>query len=420
MRILFLHHAFPGPLRYLVGHMASLPDTSVFFASEYNRRDVTLPGVQRIILDRPKEGGAPPGRNGGRKIDAAQRDMQQAMRRGAAAAKTLVHLRDAGFAPDIVFASVAMGGSFFLRDIFPEAFIAMYAEWYYTPELSSVFESRVADDDIGFAKERVRNLLHANALLECDLAFTSTFWQKRQFPARLAEAIHVLPRGVDTAFFSPGERTAFVTEGCDLSHVEELVTFSGRGTDPFRGFPHLIKSLPGLLRERPACHVLLMVSGLEQEQLPALRAELFSRTGLDPERVHILGFSPLKTYRMLLRASCLHVYLTAPFALSSGLFEAMSCGCLLLGADTEPVREVVRHGENGFLCDMRQAAALGSAMATLLERKRELDHVRAAARRAMLETYDQNALAEQQAAFLLDRYAAWQGGGRAPRSAQAN
>ena len=34
-----------------------------------------------------------------------------------------------------------------------------------------------------------------------------------------------------------------------------------------------------------------------------------------------------------------------------GLLEAMGCGCAVVVSDTAPVREVVRHGQNGLLLD---------------------------------------------------------------------
>ena len=37
--------------------------------------------------------------------------------------------------------------------------------------------------------------------------------------------------------------------------------------------------------------------------------------------------------------------------MSWSLLEAMGCGCAVVVSDTAPVREVVRHGQNGLLLD---------------------------------------------------------------------
>lgn len=102
-----------------------------------------------------------------------------------------------------------------------------------------------------FAQSRVRNLCQLNALAECDLAVTATSWQKKQYPQQIAKDIHVIHEGVDTDFFSP-KPERFRIEGCDLSTVKELVTFSGRGLEPFVVSPSFTGACPGCSRRVPS------------------------------------------------------------------------------------------------------------------------------------------------------------------------
>ena len=89
-------------------------------------------------------------------------------------------------------------------------------------------------------------------------------------------------------------------------------------------------------------------------------------TSLDPSRTHWLGSLQTDDYHRVLASSDVHLYLTVPFVLSWSLLEAMAAGCSIVASDTPPVREVIRHGENGLLVDFfsphRQAEAIESLL----------------------------------------------------------
>ena len=92
------------------------------------------------------------------------------------------------------------------------------------------------------------------------------------------------------------------------------------------------------------------------------------------ERLHFTGLQPYFGYKRVLQASTVHVYLTKPFVLSWSMLEAMACGCTLVASDTEPVREVIKHNENGLLTPFfdtdRIAATVEQALDDAALRKR--------------------------------------------------
>src|SRR6185369_3335973 len=42
---------------------------------------------------------------------------------------------------------------------------------------------------------------------------------------------------------------------------------------------------------------------------------------------------------------------TTPFPLSWSCISALACGAIVLGSNTEPVREIIKHGHNGLLAN---------------------------------------------------------------------
>ena len=406
MRFLFLHYAFPGPFRYLATYLASVPGNTVIFACEFDRNDLHLPGVQKVILNKPKPLGRIHDPEKVAATDYAERDICLATRRGAAAADSLLALRrEEGFVPDVIYASSVMGTSFYVRDVFPEALLAMHADWYYTDEEHSPYSlRRQSAPGLSYAQARVRNLIQINSLMECHLAVIASACQSRHFPPAVASRMQVMPGGVDTQFYSPGSERE-TNAHLKASSGHELVTFSGRVQES--GLVYFLRALPRLFNSRPHCRAMILATGSEPGRVEKLRREARALLGRNADRADILHFAPIKEYRSILRASNLHVYYVAPYALSAGMFEALSCGCLVLGADTEPVREVIKHGENGFLHDFVDYQATADVMADLLVRNSSLESVRQASRNSMIEHYDQRVLVRRHEAMLTRCHEAW-------------
>lgn len=396
MRILFLHRDFPGSFRSIAQAFGALPDTTVLFLSEHGQRQLRLPGVRRLRLAGPMAMPA-----GNENIPSEPKDLCEAeitlmMRRASRAANAMLRLRKEGFAPDIVCGSASDGHSFYARDIFPDAFLVTHADWFHTLGDTQAFFRKKPPFATDFALPRVRNLCQYNALVDCNLAITSTQWQKQQYPAPFSERIHVIHSGTDTQYFTPAYGSRFLSETCDLTGVRELVTFSFHGSATARGLPQFFAALPSLLARRPQCHVLIMASTPTDDPAKCRKIEeSLNNLALPPaarKRIHIEDFASIENYRRLLRASTVHVYITAPFTLSAGLFEAMSCGCMVAGSDTAPVSEVIRHGENGFLFDFWNSDQLANTLTdmldVMLERSPQLMALREQARQTVLTHYD--------------------------------
>ena len=415
MNYLFLHHNFPAQFRYTAAALAGRPENTVVFLTEHRRGDVKLPGVRQGIVPVPQPKSTD---------NQAEYDTLLVLRRGESFGNAMLDLRRQGFTPDIVVDHCGWGCGLFVKDVFPRARRTGYFEWYfnkrYPQDLSRGDPERLP---ALFAPQRLRNQCQLDALAECDVAICPTEWQKSQYPELFQPKIQVLHDGIDPNFFTPaisavpgrnacadaqaGEGDALLQEmpNSGLFGEKELVTYTARGFEPTRGFPEFFRSLPTVLAARPDCHVLIVgedrtvYDGLRPDKRTWLQAML-AETPVDEGRVHILGFQAYPRYKKLLQSSSVHVYLTAPYVLSWSMLEAMSCGCLVLGADTPPVREVLRHGVNGFLTPFPDVPALAAGIIELLEKRDQLEDVRRAARQTVLDGYNVHALLPRQLQLL--------------------
>ena len=82
---------------------------------------------------------------------------------------------------------------------------------------------------------------------------------------------------------------------------------------------------------------------------PNFKQWVLSQENYDLRRFIFLGGFFPEQLADILRISDLHIYLTAPFVLSWSLLDAMATGCVVLGADVPPVREVIKPGQNGLV-----------------------------------------------------------------------
>ena len=82
---------------------------------------------------------------------------------------------------------------------------------------------------------------------------------------------------------------------------------------------------------------------------PSFKQWVLSQDSYELSRFIFLGRILPEQLADILRISDLHIYLTAPFVLSWSLLDAMATGCVVLGSDVPPVREVIEPGQNGLI-----------------------------------------------------------------------
>lgn len=393
MRFLFVHQNFPGQFKHVGAALAARGHEVV--ALGVNQPAAPVAGVRHVLYrDRPK-----PAARGSHALAGALAELEDKIARGEAAAQAMQALKKEGFAPDVVVVHPGWGEAFFAKDVFPAARHVVYAEYFYGGEggdsgFDPEFSRRsVANDE----RARIRNTHLLHALSACDIALAPTHFQKSRHPAWAHDRIRVIHEGIDTNRFRP-DPDAFVqlkAAGLTLRPGDEVVTFAVRQLEPYRGYHIFMRALPLLQALRPQARVVLVGGdGSSYSAAPPpgktwkslFLAQVAPR--LDMARVHFVGRVPHAVLTQLMQVSAVHVYLTYPFVLSWSLMEAMSVGCLVLASDTEPVREVIRHGENGLLTDFFDVEGLARGVADALARRAELAALRTAARDTIVRGYD--------------------------------
>jgi glycosyltransferase involved in cell wall biosynthesis len=313
---------------------------------------------------------------------------------GQAAARACLELKKSGFTPDIMMAHSGWGPGMYLKDVFPDARYIGYFEWYYQPVGPDVafMKDKPSPKDDDLLRTRGRNAPILTDLAACDFGLVPTEFQKRQFPAFLGKQLLTLHDGVDTTTYAPKPDAKLVLPGLDLSGADEIVTYVARGMEPYRGFPEFMAAAHEVMARRPKAHVVVVgeervAYGAKLPEGDSWKKRMLAKLSFDESRLHFTGLIPRNQYLQLLQASSVHVYLTIPFVLSWSMMEAMSAGCLVVGSDTEPVRELIADGENGRLVDFYDVRRIADAIVEGLETPEKFKPMRAAARRSILARY---------------------------------
>ncbi|UPY38260.1 glycosyltransferase [Sediminicoccus sp. KRV36] len=338
------------------------------------------------------------------------------IRHGQAAARAALQLRDKGFRPDLICAHPGWGEGLFLRDVFPDAKMIFYWEYF--------FQSK--GGDIGFdppgvavsldeaARTRVQNTIQLIQLEAADWGVSPTRWQWSRYPEWARSRISVIHEGIDTAIATPGGVAEYrLPDGRLLTREDEVVTYVARNLEPYRGFPQFMRALPALQRLRPQLQVVVVGSdGVSYGRPPAeggswrevMLREMEGK--IDLSRVHFVGRVPYGQLLSLFRLTRVHLYLTYPFVLSWSMLDAMACGAAILGSATPPVLEVIEDGVNGRLVDFFDHAAMAEKLAGMLADPESQVPIKAAARQHVLAHYDLARVCLPQQIAMLDAVAA--------------
>ena len=391
MRYLFVHQNFPGQFLHLVRHLTRQNahdggENEVVFISEPNQN--AMPGVRRVSYRM----------NRGASADThpVAQEFELATLRAELVAQAARTLKQLGFTPDIIIGHHGWGEMLNLGDVFPGTPMLGYLEFYYHSDRFDVgFDPEFPNNPEMFPRVRAKNAVNLLALTNGGHGQTPTLFQRSTYPEWAHPRIAVLPEGVNLDVCAPDPdafRQDFVLGDLVIRPHEKLVTYVSRDLEPYRGFHVVMRALPRILQARPDARIVLVggdgVSYGARLAEGTWREHMLREVGrsLDHDRVHFVGKLDYASYAGLLRRSDAHIYFTYPFVASWSLREAMASGCAIVGSETAPVEEFIRHGRTGLLTPFHNPRRLGDAVLELLEDHKLAQKLRRAVRKEAVRT----------------------------------
>ena len=396
MIILFIHQNFPGQFKHLAPALAADSKHTVVAMAMRDMGTNEWMGVKLVSYSSQK--GSTPN------VHPWASDFETKTIRGEACFRAALKMKAAGVYPDVIIAHPGWGESLFIKDVWPDAKLKIYSEFYYHAKGADVgfdpeFEN--ADQDV-MCRVRLKN---ANNLLHFEIAdagISPTQWQASTFPDAFRKKITIIHDGIDTNAVTPNASVSLSLnnpEGArQLTKSDEIITFFNRNLEPLRGYHIFMRALPELLKHRPNALVLIVggddVSYSMKPKSDQSWKEIYAKevrpliSDNDWQRVHFLGKVSYPVFVSLLQLSTVHIYLTYPFVLSWSLLEAMSAGCAIVASDTKPLHEAIEHDQTGRLVDFFDINGLTDQVCDLLDDEAARQRLGANAREFVIANYD--------------------------------
>jgi glycosyltransferase involved in cell wall biosynthesis len=388
MRILFAHQHFPAQFKHLVPRLLDRGD-QIWALRQSGSKQINNHTNLRINPYKLS-------RCNGVDTHPLLLETESKVIRGMAAATQAIRLHDQGLTPDLIVGHPGWGEMLFLSDIWPQVPQLHYLEFFYgVPGTDHDIDDIHAKSSM-FAEQAKLRLKNANLLLslhQMSQGISPTFFQRSLFPEWAQNRCRVIHDGIDLDWLLPKNSAQLVLPtGQKLRAGDPVVTFINRTFEPYRGIHIFLDALVRIQKLHSAAQVILVGEDTPQVSYGSHRKDQVGwltylrkqhADELDWNRIHCLGTIPHSLLKTVYQVSAVHVYFTYPFVLSWSMLEAMACGCLVVGSATQPVEEVIHHGDNGFLVPFHDSKELAAITLKALHHPQSMVSIRRKARKSM-------------------------------------
>jgi glycosyltransferase involved in cell wall biosynthesis len=404
MHVMYVHQNFPAQFGHIAAHLARTLRWKCTFVTQAPAG--TSEGIERIQYK--LAGGAT------KTTHFCSRTFENTVWHCDGVYRALRERKDVK--PDLVVGHSGFGSTLFLRELYPDVPVINFFEYFYhphDPDSDMDFRSDLGWEiaEVKYLRSRCRNSMIMLDLLNCQIGYTPTRFQGSKLPAEFQYKIRTIFDGVDRKVYHGHDeqlrppvvqRIARKIAGVDVAPGTRLVTYVSRGFESMRGFDIFMRSAKLIYQQYP--DVVFIVIGTDRIAYggddgytggKSFKDWVLSQDTYDLEKIRFVGrVNPLDLAKIL-ASSDLHIYLTVPFVLSWSMMDAMSCGAVVLGSATSPVKEMIRDGENGLLADFFKPDEFAAQAVKVLQNPDEFRPLGRAAERMITEQYSLEAVLPQ-------------------------
>jgi glycosyltransferase involved in cell wall biosynthesis len=275
--------------------------------------------------------------------------------------------------PDLIVGHSGFGSTLFLRELYPQAPVLNLFEYYYRPhdpngDMDFRHDLNWKLEPLKYLRSRCRNAMILLDLQNCQMGYCPTQFQTGRFPREYQHKLRTVFDGIDREIYHgheeklrppPAQRQSRLIAGVQIPPDVRIVTYVSRSMESMRGFDLFMKAAKLIYEKLP--NVLFVVAGDDKASSggddafitghSSFKNWVLAQDAYDLGKFLFTGFLPQDQLATLLASTDLHVYLTVPFVLSWSMIDAMSCGAVVLGSATTPVKEFITDGVNGLLAD---------------------------------------------------------------------
>ncbi|MGB9616471.1 MAG: glycosyltransferase family 4 protein, partial [Desulfomonilaceae bacterium] len=227
----------------------------------------------------------------------------------------------------------------------------------------------------GSEQARAARCTEEEVFSAADAVVVTTSLMERDIASRIpgvAHKIEVIPNYVDTDLFRP----------MSVESTPDSVLFVGR-IAPEKNLDLLLEALASL----PAR---LRIIGEGR-----LRPTLQNRFSYLDDRVTWEGTVPHRELPRFINEAATFVLPSRYEGHPKALLEAMACEAAVVGGDSPGIREIITHGENGLLCELKPFS-LRETIRRLIKDSRLRRHLGKSARRYVLSRYSLEKIAKKE------------------------